>query len=168
MPDRVFAGFLDKQLEQGQALAEQSDLLELQPMGATLPQHYLAHFRCKGLVRTWTGEIIEAEHFDVGVRFPDGYLRGANMFDVLAWFGPTNVWHPNISNRAPVICVGRLAPGTSLVDILYQVFEIITYTKVTMREDDALNPLACAWAREHKHLFPIDRRPLIRIAGATP
>jgi hypothetical protein len=60
--------------------------------------------------------------------------------------------------------VGRLVPGTSLVDLLYQVHEIVTYQKVTMREDDALNPAACGWARTHQHLFPIDRRPLRRRA----
>jgi hypothetical protein len=60
----------------------------------------------------------------------------------------------------PLICVGRLKPGTWLVDLLYQCYEIITYQKVTMREDDALNPLACVWSREHQQRFPIDRRPL--------
>jgi hypothetical protein len=48
----------------------------------------------------------------------------------------------------------------SLVDLLFQCFEVITYQKVTMREDDALNHAACAWAREHQQRFPIDRRPL--------
>jgi hypothetical protein len=31
-----------------------------------------------------------------------------------------------------------------------------------MREDDALNKAACAWAREHQDRFPVDRRPLRR------
>ena len=53
-------------------------------------------------------------------------------------------------------------PGTPLVDLLYQCFEIITYTKVTMREDDALNRAACGWARENQDRFPIDPRPLKR------
>jgi hypothetical protein len=74
------------------------------------------------------------------------------------------VFHPNISDKAPFICVGKLAPNTPLVDILYQCFEIITYNKVTMREDDALNTEACVWARENQHRFPIDRRPLKRRA----
>ena len=81
---------------------------------------------------------------------------------LLTWFGPPNVFHPNISDRGPFICVGRLSPGTSLVDIIYQVFEIVTYSKVTMREDDSLNKAACAWARQNKFRFPIDKRPLKR------
>ena len=49
-----------------------------------------------------------------------------------------------------------------LVEILYQIFEIITYGKVTMNEADALNKDACRWARRHTQLFPIDKRPLKR------
>ena len=102
----------------------------------------------------------EASRFEVGIWFPSDYLRRAEPWEVLTWLGPRRVFHPNISDRMPVICVGRLAPGTWLVDLLYQVFEIISYQKVTMREDDALNPAACAWARENQHRFPVDRRPL--------
>ena len=98
----------------------------------------------------------------VGIGFHDGYLRAADPCRVLTWLWPRNVFHPNISDRAPFICVGHLVPGTSLVDILYQCFEIITYHKVTMREDDALNKDACAWARQNQHRFPIDPRPLKR------
>ena len=50
------------------------------------------------------------------------------------------------------------------MDLIYQVFEIITYHKVTMTEKDALNWEACAWARQHKDRFPIDSRPLRRRA----
>ena len=31
-----------------------------------------------------------------------------------------------------------------------------------MREDDALNREACAWARHHADRYPVDRRPLKR------
>ena len=61
-----------------------------------------------------------------------------------------------------MICVGRLYPGTRLLDIIYQLYEIITYQKVTMREDDALTPDACVWSRQNQHCFPIDDRPLRR------
>ena len=67
--------------------------------------------------------------------------------------------------RAPVVCVGRLSPGTELVDLLFQLFEMITWRKVTMREDDALNATACVWARSHRDRFPVDTRPLKRHAG---
>jgi hypothetical protein len=161
MADRVLEAFLARQQEEGLALVAESDLVSLLPIGATA-ERYLVEFRCKGLVEQGRGEIVEAACFGVGIWFPSNYLRTADPFQVLTWLGPRNIWHPNISSVAPVICVGRLAPGTGLVDILYQVFEIVTWNKATMREDDALNRAACQWARRHQDLFPVDRRPLKR------
>ena len=98
--------------------------------------------------------------FDVGLHFPSNYLRRVDPTLVLACLKPFEVWHPNI--RPPLICIGHLPPGTGIVDIVYQVFEVITYNKVTMREDDALNRAACAWARKNQDRFPVDTRPLTR------
>src|SRR5438445_7635703 len=139
MTDKVFAAFLERQVDEGMALAAASDLLDRAPVDGRSRQQYLAGFGCKGLVQTDSGEIVEADRFLVGIWFPDQYLREADPFRVLTWLAPQNVYHPNISDRAPFICVGRLAPGTPLVEVLYRVFEIITFNRVTMREDDALN-----------------------------
>ena len=162
MTDRILDSFLERQRAEGLALAEASDLLELQPLDGPPTRHYIARFRCKGLVRDAGGEVAEADRFDVGIWFPDDYLRRAEPFQVLTWLGPRQVFHPNISDKAPVVCIGRLTPGTTLVDILYQLFEVISFNNVTVREDDALNPAACAWARERLDRFPVDRRPLKR------
>jgi len=162
--DKIFESFLRRQYEEGMALAADSDLLELYPASmpdGLPPQEYLARFRCKGLVR-FEGGIEEWDCFEILIFFPGDYLRTANAFQVLSWTYPAQVFHPNISDKSPFICVGRLAPGTPLVDILLQCWEIITYNKVTMREDDALNPQACAWARRNQGRFPIDSRPLKR------
>ena len=166
MRDKIFEAFLRRQQDEGASLAAASDLLELYPASPEdggPPQDYLARFNCKGLVQVG-GEVLEWDCFEVLVYFPEDYLRAADPFRVLAWSYPRQVFHPNISDRAPFICVGRLAPGTGLVDLLFQCWEIITYHKVTMREDDALNPEACAWARRNQHRFPVDRRPLKRRA----
>jgi hypothetical protein len=159
--DPIYEGFLTRNCEEGMQLAEQSDLIKLYPMPFA-PPHFVAQFRCKGLVRGDDGTIGEASLFEVGIWFPPDYLRRANPFEVLRFMGPPNCWHPNISDRYPLICVGRLLPGTPLVDILYQVFEIITYHRFNPRENDCLNKAACAWARENQHIFPVDRRPLKR------
>ena len=158
--DRVFEAFLTRQHEDGLALAGSSDLFDLAPLEPRPSSGYIARFHCRGLVDTGQGRYEEADRFDVGIRFPEDYLRRSAPMQVLTFLGPRNTWHPNIS--PPFICVGRLGPGTPLVDLLYQCFEIITYNKVTPREDDALNLAACAWARNHQALFPVDRRPLKR------
>jgi len=162
MQDTIYESFLKRQYEEGMALARCSDLLELYPMSGDPPTRYVAAFRCKGLVRDGAQEPIEADYFEVGIWFPSDYLRRAQPFEVVTWLGPYNVFHPNIGNHAPFICIGKLKPNTRLVEILYQCFEIITYNKVTMREDDSLNAEACAWARKNQHRFPIDGRPLKR------
>ena len=163
MTDRIFDAFLRRQQDEALALARDSDLLHLVPFGVPADR-YLALFACTGLVREGPGQIAEADHFEVGISLPSDYLRRADTFRVLTWLGPRHVWHPNISDHLPAICVGHLAPGTSLVDILYQVFEIITWNKFNMREDEALNPAACQWARASQARLPVDRRPLKRRA----
>ncbi len=157
--DTIFQAFLGRQYSEGMALAESSDLLVLQPLGPAPAQHYLAQFRCRGLVREGDA-IVEADKFLVGVMFPEDYLRCKHSTAVVTMLDPNTVWHPNV--RGPAVCVGQMPGGTTLVDILYQVFEIITYNKVTMREDDALNKEACSWTRNNLDRFPIDTRPLKR------
>ena len=160
MNDRIFDGFLNRQWEDGMALASASDLLELLPVSGNPPSRYIAQFHGKGLVCGTDGKVHELTHCAVGISFPSDYLRHCNPFEVLTWLGPANVFHPNI--RFPVICVGLLEPGTTLVEILHRIFEIVTYQKVTMREDDALNRDACVWARCNQDRFPVDPRPLKR------
>ncbi len=167
--DKVFEGFLRHQYEEGMALAASSDLLHLSPQPplpfeGAVPRRYLVQFSCTGLIRPDRGDVCEANRFEIAVWFHDEYLRDPDPTRVLTWLGPSHVYHPNICK--PYICVGRLTPRTSLVDLLYQCFEVITFQKVTMREDDALNAAACAWARANRRRFPLDSRPLKRRSGA--
>ena len=89
---------------------------------------------------------------------------------MLRLFTP-GVWHPNVSRELPLICIGRLTPGTTLVDILYQLFDILTFQKYNPRENDSLNKTACAWARENaaplSHRPPAAETPAAESGGAT-
>lgn len=165
MIDHIRAAFLESQREEGLALAAASDVLTLVPGDAEPPDRWLAELRCTSLVRTPAGEIVPSDRSLVGIWFPDDYLRAVEPFLVLQWLGPRNVFHPNVSDRAPFICAGRIRPGTPLVDLLYRVHEIVTFARVTMVESDALNPAACVWARANVHRFPLDARPLRRSAA---
>ena len=161
MSDTVLERFLQQQLKDGLALARESDILDVVPMGMPA-NRYLVHLTCTGLVRQKDGLIAEAHEFLAGIQFQAEYLRSADPFQVVTWLGPRNVWHPNIAANAPLICVGHPAPGTTLVDLIYQIWEIVTWNRVTMREDDALNHEACQWARANLVRTPIDTRPLKR------
>lgn len=163
MNDKILERFLEAQNREGLELARESDLLEIYPQGNQLPvQCWIARFRCKGIVIDHHGHVLEADDFAVGIHFPDDYLRRANPAEVLTWLKPSRPHHPNISRDLGLICCGRISPGMGLVEILYQIFEMITYRKVTMNEGDALNKAACRWARRHTQLFPLDKRPLKR------
>ena len=162
MKDKILKSFLEAQNREGLELARESDLLELYPQGSRPFRCWIARFRCKGLVLTRQGKVSEANDFAVAIYFPDDYLRRAHTAEVLTWLTPGNVFHPNCSPDLPLICIGRMSPGMRLVEILYQVYEIITYRKITMNEGNALNKPACRWARQHTGLFPIDERPLKR------
>lgn len=167
MSDAVLHAFLHQQADEGLALASESDLVAIAPLVSPAggpPDRFLVRFTCRGLVREIDGSIAEAHEFAVGIWFPDDYLRTVVPFQVVTWLHPRNIWHPNISAVAPIICVGHLRPGTSLVDLVYQCWEVITWTKVTMREDDALNRDACQWARANLLRLPVDTRPLKRRA----
>lgn len=157
--DRILSAFLTRQVEDAAALTACSDLVSVVPVEREDANRFLCEFRCKGLVGT-TPHITEAERFVVGIWFPSTYLREVDPLRIVTMLEPRNMWHPNV--RAPFLCLGHMPPGTGLESIVHQVFEIITYQRVTMREDDALNPIACGWARQNRHLFPIDPRPVRR------
>ena len=162
MTDNVFTKFLERQHTEGRALAANSDILKLMPVAGAPPQQYIAEYRCQGVIRDRDGRVVPGGLFVVGIFFPNDYLRCAATPEVLTWLAPANVFHPNILGPARAICIGRLEPGTSLVDILYQVFEIIVYRKFNPREYESLDKSACSWARNNQARFPTDPRPLKR------
>jgi hypothetical protein len=172
--DPIFDAFLKRQFEQGMALTRESDLVELAPVpdlfdllrpavdGVRSPSRYVARFFCRGLARDERGEVVERGHFEVGIWFPPDYCRRADPFQTLAWLGPVEVFHPNISGPRHAICVGPIRPGTGLPELLYRCFDVITWNNVTMSEANALDWDACQWARNNRNRFPVDRRPLKR------
>jgi hypothetical protein len=147
--------FLEAQRAQGLGLASESDILELLPLDL---QHFVARFRCKGLVQGADGQVLPGSRFDVAIWFPEDYRRRVEPMDVVTWLAPREAFHPNL--LPPLVCLGHVTPGTPLVDLLYRTYELITYENVTMTERDALNPAACRWARRNQDLFPLDARPL--------
>jgi hypothetical protein len=89
-------------------------------------------------------------------------MQRASPPECLTWLYPVNVFHPSV--LFSFICPGVLTAGTPLLEIVEQCAEILTFRKVTMSEQNALNKGACAWSRRNKHRFPIDARPLRRAA----
>jgi hypothetical protein len=157
--DRIYEAFLMAQLEEARKLNAGSDLVEIAPLprGGWPPCRFIVIYHCKGLVRR-EEEVRKHDLFEVGIWFPEDYLRRADPPEVVRLLSPVETWHANI--RYPFICPGRLQPGLGLVDLVYQIYEILTYQKYNTH--DALNAEAAAYTRDHAHQFPVDRRPLKR------
>ncbi len=158
--DDIFLSFLEASRDAGLALADSSDLLDLEPELRDPPAKFIATYHCTGLVQEPNGDIVEGTLFGVGIWFPCDYLEIVNPYQVVTWLGPSNVFHSNL--RAPFVCLKSLAPGTDLVSILFQLFELISWTSYALH--DALNEPASQWARNHQDRLPVDRRPLKRKA----
>jgi hypothetical protein len=156
MMDKIRNSWLERQFVEGMALAASSDVLGLVPVSGSPPDRYVARLDCCGLVMTDAGVAVATQHL-IGICFPESYLRTpCNPGLVLSWLEPQSIFHPNI--RAPFICAGNIPVGMSLVNLIHQVFAIVTYQNFTPREDDALNKEACAWARRNLDRFPVDPR----------
>lgn len=159
MFDEIFERFLNAQLEAGLAMASNSDLLQLTPIGPSPPQHYIIELSCTGLVLE-AGVVKECSRFLVGIHFGEDHLRRPEGRSLVTILAPNTVFHPNV--RGPAACIGYMAPAVGLVDLTLQIAAILSYQKATLLEYDALNPTACRWARNNLDRLPVDPRPLLR------
>lgn len=148
MTDLIFSSFLAVQHQMARAFAMLNPgLVELQ---ALTPCHWLAHFHCKGLIRTPGGPVREADHFVVGIGLGPDYCRKVEP-GVITMLTP-HVFSPHVAG--PHVCAGRLAPATPLTDLLVQTFEILTWRNVV--PNDPLNREAAEWARNHPDRIPLE------------
>lgn len=72
----------------------------------------------------------------------------------------SEMFHPNFRMASPNdICIGDYwASGETLVDIVYQIGDMITYQSYNVTSP--LNGIAAKWAKENIALFPIDKANL--------
>jgi len=159
MTDRVRAAFLQAQLEAGLALSASSDILELTPLEGSPPARYIADFRCRSFAHDGR-TVVPIDRVIIGIHLTENYLFTFQPERVITVLAPHQIWHPNI--RGSLLCPGAMPAGTPLVELLQQIYEVIAGYRVTLDERFALNPEVCAWSRQNRHLYPIDRRPLRR------
>ena len=167
MSDPIFESWLQDQFREGMTFARQSPVLDLAPAAGAPPYRYLSRFKCAGLASIDNRITTVHEHL-VGIQFPDDYLRvSCDPGRVLTWLGPENAFHPNI--LPPFCCVGHIPPGMSLMSLLHQLFQMISWQRFTPVERDALNREACRWGRRHLDRLPVDPRRSMREAqGSRP
>lgn len=162
--DPIFADFLRAQLAQAQALAAQSDIVDVIPLFGEPFFQFVVEFKCRGLTQDDKGAVVESDGpWAYGVNFPANYLRGGfGAPNVLAYIGPApRPFHPN--QRGKLICL-EVRPAMPLTDIIYSLYELTTWSLVGTG-DGGLNAEAAQWYRnQDPRRFPLDRRPLKRRA----
>jgi hypothetical protein len=89
------------------------------------------------------------------IHFPIDYSRSIDPYlylRVVTVLRP-DFFHPNIRIPQGWVCLGHnFQPGTPLADLIYHLYEIITYQNTTVDERDAYNPEACRYLRLHKKM----------------
>ena len=76
---------------------------------------------------------------------------------VLSWFEPFDMWHPN--RMAGTCCIGKIHPGTLLVDIVHRTYMLVTYQEVMPDEKDALKLMTNHHSPfQHHHLRDVQKR----------
>lgn len=160
MIDKVFEGFLVDQHQKGMDLSAASDIFSLAPMAGDPPFRYLMEFKCPTLVRV-DDEVQVTHQSVVGLNFRPEHLRKpVDSAYLLTILHPREAFHPNM--KSPFICLGAVEPGIGIIEIIYRVYEVLTFMKYTSVEADALNHDACIYARQNVEQFPLDTRPLKR------
>lgn len=121
------------------------------------PEKYIVHFKnVKGLRLTQNPENeskelqIVNEH-QIEIYLHSDYPRLKPQCNFI-----TGAFHPNFRMASPNdICIGDYwASGETLVDIIYQIGDMITYQNYNV--SSPLNGIAAKWAKENLNLFPID------------
>ena len=159
--DKILESFLHEQFIAVMALVAESDIVTAVPVAGMPPNRYILEYRCRGLVYEG-GEPALHDRFVFGVWMPESYLRGEyKAGDIVTVLSPRTLFHPNV--HYPHVCLGDGMPaGTPLTDIVFQLYEMVTYGKLTMDESNAFNPIACQWSRANPGRIPLETRPLKR------
>src|ERR1051326_1908462 len=119
-----------------------------------IPEKYLVIYRCHGLKKDDSGEVVVTQEHAMSVVYGLDY---PSRPPVMVWMTP--IWHPNF--QTPYICPqGRpFAAGWTLDQIVLAVGKMIQYRNYNL--DDPLNYEAAEWVRRSGYQFPVDDRDLV-------
>ena len=167
--DKILKRFLECNEAEAKELASKSQVLEIAALPPSPSSTYVCEFRVPHLERTPEGHVTLVDGpVLVKIHFPEDYLRSADPrlgMRVVRLLGPREFIHPNV--REGVVCLGyRFAPGTRIVLLINEIWEIVSYQNFNVDENDALNPEACRLLRAHPDLLAeLEPKPLVRRPG---
>jgi ubiquitin-protein ligase len=134
-------------------LVNRSELIHILSTDGEPPERYLIRFTCKGVEKVnGSGEPLFRESHEVSVYLHAEYPLKQPQ---LKWMTP--IFHPNIHTTGAV-CIGAWWPAKTLDELLLTLGEMVQYRNFDPK--DPMNSKAAAWSLRHKHLLPVDKRPL--------
>jgi len=134
-------------------LVDRSDFIEVLSTEADPPERYLVRFTCTGVEKINAhGKPVTRDSHEVSIYLHAEYPLKQPQ---LKWMTP--IFHPNI-HITGAVCIGTWWAAKTLDELLLSLGEMIQYKNLD--PGDPMNSKAAAWANRHKHLFPIDSRPL--------
>lgn len=140
--------------ERLQKLVMESDLIRIAATEGYPPEKYVIEFTCRGVERLNRGQPVFSSYHRVGIYLTAGYPTRAPQ---MRWL--TEIFHPNISSGGSV-CVGTWYASKWLDELVYMLAEMVQYRNYDDALDNILNSEAATWARENRHLFPVDPREI--------
>ena len=134
-------------------LTRGNDLIQIESIEGDPPDIYVLRFTCRGVRAPGPEGPILGDLHRVRLSLPVEYpTRPPQM----RWL--TQIFHPNINQEGTFVCVDVWYPSKFLDDLCIMLGRMVQY-----KNYNSLNPLrldAALWSASHRHLLPVDRRPL--------
>ncbi|MFQ6114402.1 MAG: hypothetical protein ACE5NG_10010 [bacterium] len=166
--DKIYLRFLENSFEKAKQLEAESDILTIEGKRGNPPYNFLLKFEpIHHLIQNIDNgqiQLTEGPVF-VDIYFPEDYLRSLDPDFYLKVVGILNpeFFHPNVKMLLGYVCLGHdFLPGTPLSDLIYHLYDIITYHNTTVDERDAFNPAACRYLREYPEIIKQLNNPPLR------
>ncbi len=166
--DKVFCRFLQNSFRRAKQLAEKSEVLSIIDQEGDPPFLFLLEFNNithlikdpeSGGVVPFTSPVF------ANVFFPPDYLRSVDpaLYLKMVTIPNQGFFHPNVKLPHGWVCLGHeYLPSTDLSDLIFHVYDIITYQNMTVDERDALNPEACRYLRRNPDIIAGLKSPPLR------
>ncbi len=136
-------------------LSERTDLIDFHRIQE---DHYLIHFRCRGMILDPRAGLELSSHHVVGIQIPEGRNEPFGP-DHVTFVRPGNIFHPNIV--PPTISLGSYLVSKTIDEVCQKVFEILTLRKCVLEGPACLNAEAAEWVRKHPDSVPTDTRHFV-------
>jgi hypothetical protein len=168
MQDKILASFLQNSFADAKQLESESGVFSICESLGSPPSRFLLRF--SGLDHLVQDPADGRVHVSqqpvlVGVNFPPDYLRriDENLYLKVVCLLNPDFFHPNVKSPLGWICLGHaFMPGTTLSDLVYHLYDIVTYQNMTVDEQDAFNADACRYLRQYPETVAKLQRPPLR------